>query len=117
MILGISESKTTIAGILASFSFTLLGMLAAFVTIMFTMGGSKTFAKYQRKQYLSVFLSIYFWAILTLAMCFCTALISSAQSTSAIWLRISMGLAINSLGLIILISFIVINLSSRAAKE
>jgi hypothetical protein len=92
-------------------------MLAAFVTIMFAMGGSRTFAKYKRKQYLNVFLSIYLWTILTLAMCFATALISSAQSTSAIWLRASMGLAINSLGLIVLISFIVINLSSRAAAE
>jgi hypothetical protein len=92
-------------------------MLAAFVTIMFTMGGSRTFAKYKRRNYLSVFLVVYFWAIFTLAMCFGTALVSSAESTSAAWLRASMALAINSLGLIVMISFIVINLSSRAAEE
>lgn len=117
LLLEISESKTAIAGILASFSFTLLGMLAAFVTIMFTMGGSKTFAKYKSKGYLSAFLTVYFWAIMNLALCFAAALISSAESTSATWLRLSMVLGINSLGMIILISYIVISLSSRAASE
>lgn len=102
---------------MASFSFTLLGMLAAFVTIMFTMGGSKTFAKYKDRGYLTVFLIVYFWAITTLALCFATALISSAESTSAAWLRISMALGINSLVMIVLISSIVIRLSSRAVSE
>jgi hypothetical protein len=92
-------------------------MLAAFVTIMFTMGGSKTFAKYKRKKYLQVFLSIYLWTIFLLAGCFATALIGSAESTSASWVRVSIGLAINSLVAILLISFVVINLSSQAADE
>lgn len=102
---------------MASFSFTLLGMLAAFVTIMFAIGASKTFAKYKAKQYLTIFLVIYFWAICSLALCFATALISSAESTSAVWLRISMVLGINSLVTIMLISGIAIRLSSRAASE
>lgn len=92
-------------------------MLAAFVTIMFTMGGSKTFSKYKDRGYLAVFLIVYFWAIMTLALCFATALISSAESTSAAWLRISMTLGINSLVMIVLISSIVIRLSSRAVSE
>lgn len=117
LLLEISDSKTSIAEIMASFSFTLLGMLAAFVTIMFTMGGSKTFAKYKDRGYLTVFLIVYFWAITTLALCFATALISSAESTSAAWLRISMALGINSLVMIVLISSIVIRLSSRAVSE
>jgi hypothetical protein len=115
--LKVSESKASLSEILASFSFTLLGFLAAFVTILFSLGGSRAFSSYKDGGYLILFLSIYVYAILTLGAAFASALISSASSTSAWWFRGAICLCINSFFQVAVLSFIVINLSIKAYSE
>ena len=112
------EQKNNIAVILATFAFTMLGFLAAVITILFSFSKSGSFAKYKRMGHLDVFFSIYYFAIICFIFTFSTALLALAGSNSGIWpMRLSLMSTVNNLVQISLLTVIIVNLCRRAMNE
>lgn len=69
--LGLYAERKAIAGIIATFAFTMAGFIAAIITFMFNYYESKTFTVYRKKGYFDVFLSFYYFSIFWLMVtCF-----------------------------------------------
>lgn len=107
------ERRDSVGTILASFAFTMLGFLAAVITILFSLSQTRAFRKYKSGGYLTVFFSIYYWAIACLMLTFLTALLSLAGSNGVWPMRISLMLAITSLAQVFALLMTIINLSAR----
>src|SRR5690554_5510897 len=64
------QQKANVSVIIATFSFTMLGFLAAVITIILAFSHTKTMARYKNKGRLDVFFSIYYLAIFCLIITF-----------------------------------------------
>ncbi|MGI2029726.1 hypothetical protein [Endozoicomonas acroporae] len=115
--LSLFKERDDIAVVLSSFAFTMLGFLAAVITIMFSFSNSSTFKKYKRKGYLDVFFSIYYSAIVGLIFTFGLSILNFSESTGAWIFRLSVMSTVNNLVQIGLVTTIIINLARRAANE
>lgn len=62
------EQKSDIATIVAGFSFSMLGFLAAVITILFSFSGRLRFQKYQQAGYLDVLMWMYYSSIFSLVI-------------------------------------------------
>jgi len=109
--------KNNIAVIIATFAFTMLGFLAAVITILFSFSRSSTFKKYKRKGHLDVFFFIYYFAIVSLVLTFALAILTLAGKNGS-WAMIG-GLmsTVNNLTQISLLTIIIVNLSRRAMSS
>jgi hypothetical protein len=107
------SQKSNVAVILATFSFTMLGFLAAVITILFSFSRSVVFIKYKRKGYLDVFFFVYYFTIFSLVMTFVLSLLSLASS-NGLWAMIgSLMSSVNNLGQISLLTIIIVNLTRK----
>lgn len=77
--LGLQTHKVAILGITASFSFTLLGFLAAALALFFTTIKSNTFDEYNEEGYLNVFLWRCYLTIISLAITFVLSILAFAK--------------------------------------
>ncbi|MDN3697788.1 hypothetical protein QWY97_10565 [Vibrio cortegadensis] len=111
------EQKTNIAIILATFAFTMMGFLAAVITIFFSFAKSRTFKKFSREGRFGVFFTTYYYCIISLALTMCFALVTLGKGTSIWAMQTALITTVNSLFQICLITFTIINLSKRAMKE
>lgn len=107
--------KTNVAVILATFAFTILGFLAALVTILFTFSQSKSFKKYREKGFLDQFFYNYYMTIFCLMVTFIAALLTLAGQNSLNSMLIAVAFMINNLVQIFLLTFTIINLSKKSA--
>lgn len=105
--------RESVSVILASFAFTMLGFLAAVITILFSLSQTRAFRKYKSGGYLTVFFSIYYCAIACLMLTFLTALLSLAGSNGVWPMRISLMFTVTSLAQIAALLITIINLSGR----
>lgn len=105
--------RESVSVILASFAFTMLGFLAAVITILFSLSQTRAFRKYKSGGYLTVFFSIYYCAIACLMLTFLTALLSLAGSNGVWPMRISLMFTVTSLAQIAALLTTIINLSGR----
>lgn len=100
--------------ILATFSFTMLGFLAAVITILFSFSSSEPFKKYKRMGYLNVFFGLYYLSIANLLMTFIMSIISLSGN---VWImRISIMSTINNIVQIFILTAIIINLSNKSSN-
>lgn len=115
--MSLAKQKSNISVIVTTFAFTMLGFLAAVITILFSFSSSKVFRKYKRKGHLRVFFYIYYLAIFSLVITFALGVLSLAES-QGIWpMRLSLMSVVNNFSQISLLTVIIVNLSSKAAHE
>lgn len=98
---------------LASFAFTMLGFLAAVITILFSFSQAKSFLRYKRDGYLSVFFSVYYAAIFCLMLTFGFALLSLGASAKPILMHLAIIFATISISQMVAMLVTIINLSRR----
>lgn len=113
-VMDLAAQKTNIAVILSTFAFTMLGFLAAVITILFSFSSSGTFKKYKKNGHLDVFFSIYYFSIVCLIFTFAIAVFTLANVNGAWPVRLSIMSTINNLWQISLLTIIIINLSKKA---
>lgn len=94
--LSLYPERKQIAQIIAAFSFTMLGFLAALIGIMFTNTASRSFTKYRKSGSLTVFLCVYFGALVFLMLDFIFAILSLSDAAPAFFMRISIAMTIGS---------------------
>lgn len=111
------EQKVNIAIILATFAFTMMGFLAAVITIFFSFAKSRTFKKFSREGRFSVFFGTYYYCIITLAITMCFAVLALGKGTSYWAMQAALIATVNSLFQICMITFTIVNLSKRAMRE
>ncbi|WP_115720387.1 hypothetical protein [Gallaecimonas mangrovi] len=111
------EQKNNLAVIVATFAFTMLGFLAAVITILFSFSRSSTFKKYKRKGHLDVFFFVYYFAIVSLVVTFVLALLTLASGNGLWAMRGGLMSTVNNLAQITLLTVIIVNLSRRAMNE
>lgn len=115
--LNLIDEKQTVAVIIATFAFTMLGFLAAVITIMFSFAGTRTLKKYKHKGYLDVFFFIYLFAIFSLVITFFLGIII-LSSTNASWaLRCGLMSTVNNFAQIALLTIIIVNISNKSMNQ
>lgn len=113
-----SGGHINIGIILATFAFTMLGFMAAVITILFSFSGSAVVRRYRELGRLNIFFVIYYLTIVTLLLTFISSIFCLVGTNDIIstWaVRISLMLTVNALIQIMLVTFIIINLSKEAA--
>lgn len=113
----IAVQKNNVAVIIATFSFTMLGFLAAVITILFSFTGSVAFKRYKTHGYLDIFFCIYYLSIITLVTTFFLAILSLSSSNGFIFMRFSLMTTVDSLVQVVLLTAIILNLFRRAINE
>jgi len=115
--LSLFRNKNDVAVIISTFSFTMLGFLAAVITLLFAFSDTVTLKKYKRKKHMEVFFFIYYVAIVSLILTFFLAILG-LSSTGAVWpLRASLMMVVNSFVQIGVLTIIIVRLLKRALSE
>lgn len=113
-----SDGHTNVGIILSTFAFTMLGFMAAVITILFSFSGSEVMRRYRELGRLNVFFVIYYLTIVTLLLTFVSSifcLVGTNDFISTWAVRISLMLTVDALIQIMLVTFIIISLSKEAA--
>lgn len=105
--------KSDLAVILSTFSFTMLGFLAAVITILFSFSNSRNFKKYKGLGHLDIFFSVYYWTVLCLVITFACSILT--LSDSGVWvMRAALMSTVNNVVQISLLTFIIISISKKS---
>lgn len=115
--LGLFAERKDLAILIAGYCFTMLGFMAAVITILFVFVNSRTFKLYVEKGHFDLLLVLYFLAIITL---FATALLTlfGFSARSVVWpFRLMMMGFIDSIFCIAVFLIAITNLARSAAKE
>lgn len=118
--LGLYAERKAIAGIIATFAFTMTGFLAAIITFMFNYYESHAFSKYRKEGFFEVFLLFYYTCILYLLVTCFLSLLCHSNTTSMIGIVLFVLVSanfINNIFHIALISFAIYSLAKKAATE
>lgn len=115
--LGLMAERKDLATLIAGYSFTMLGFLAAVITVMFTIAGSRTYKKYKTKGYLNQFFAIYFVTIISLAFTALLSLFGFAKEPQPMAFDGMMIMFINTLVQVSWVALIIANLTQRASSE
>lgn len=114
--LGLAERSQALANIIASFSFTTLGFLAAIITILFAVASTPSFKVYARKGYLDLLFFLYFFTLFSLVV---TAFVSLAIFSTAVgpWgIRVLLMCFVNNIIQVALITLVICNLARNASQ-
>jgi len=114
--LGLSDKSQALASIIASFSFTTLGFLAAIITILFAVTTTPSFKNYARKGYLDLLFFLYFFTLFSLVV---TAFVSLGTFSSAVgpWgVRVLIMCFVNNIIQVALITLVICNLARNSSK-
>lgn len=115
--LALSVEAKAIANITASFAYTMMGFLAALITILFAVTATTSYRRYARRGYLSILFYLYFLTLISLIV---TGVLSVVNYSSAIsgWgfklLIMSFG---NNLVQVAAITVIISNLAHKASVQ
>jgi len=115
--ISIYPQKQTVAVILATFAFTMLGFLAAVIALMFTATKSQAFNMYNKRGYLETFFFVYYMVIISLIITFLLSIFSLAVSFEPWLLRVAVMSTINNLVQIVLVTFIIVNMVDKAISK
>jgi len=99
----------------AGFSFSMLGVLAAVITIIFAVIDTESLKRYRRNGYLDLLFNLYLFTVISLV---CTAFLSlyGFSSTPFVWMfRIMMMSFSNNLFQVMIVIFIITNITRRAS--
>ena len=109
--------RINISIVISTFSFTMLGFLAAIITILFSLTNTTAFKKYQRIGYLDVLLFAYFISILNFIATFILSILSFSKTCSPLLFNFMIMSLMNNVFQIFLLSIIILNLFKKASQE
>jgi len=115
--LSLFEQRGNVAVIVATFAFTMLGFLAAVITILFSFTKTSAFLKYSNRGYLSVFFGFYYITIFSLVLTFGSAILTLSGNNSEWPMRIALMLTVNCVTQIAVLTIILVNLGRRALSK
>lgn len=107
-------NRTELASILSSFSFTLLGFLAAVIAILLGFSNTGAFRTYRRSKYLSLFFFVYAYCLFTLTGTFAFSILTLAKAKAEMFMTIALILATNSVVQVLIIGVVIANICRRS---
>ncbi|POZ51889.1 hypothetical protein AADEFJLK_02107 [Methylovulum psychrotolerans] len=114
---GLFGQRVNISIVTATFAFTMLGFLAAIITVLFALGTSGAFKAYKRRGYLDVFFGVYFFAVISLFATFILSILNFSHLENPLIFRLTIMALIDNIVQLILITFIIIVLTKKAHNE
>lgn len=111
------DARKDIANLVAGFSFSMLGFLAAVITILFAFVSSEAYQRYKRAGFLDVLFVLYIFTVVHLVL---TSFLSlySFSSNEFVWaFRLMVVFFVNSIIQVLLITVMINNLARNASKE
>lgn len=115
--LGLAAERKAISGVVAGFAFTMLGFLAAVITILFTFSHSIAFRRYKNKGYLQLFFFCYFLTIICLIITSFLALAGFSNTLNTWAFRALIMSFVNNILQISVLATIICNLAYNASHE
>jgi len=115
--LGLSAQADAIASIVAGFAFTMLGFLAAVITILFSVSGSPSYKRYKNAGLLDVFFWIYYATLACLILTAGLALVALSSLTGSWGIKVLLGSFANNLVQVLTITVIICNLANKGAPR
>ncbi|MFZ5536760.1 MAG: hypothetical protein ACOZAP_04690 [Pseudomonadota bacterium] len=109
--------RKAISSLVAGFAFTMMGFMAAIITVLFAISDSGVYKRYKSKGYLEQFFALYFVTILCLAMTALLSLFGFAHQPQPAAFAGMMIMLVNDLVQVTWIAIILVNLARRAAHE
>lgn len=114
----LSAKRDALAVIISTYSFTMLGFMAALMAILLSFSQSRAFRRYAQEGRLNFFYVYYVIAITMLCLTFITSLLCyGQQSTAQPAFIFSLIFTVNSLVTMFFVTVIILNLSRRSLKE
>lgn len=111
--LALAADKKAISAQLGSYAFTMLGFLAAMITILFMSSDSRAMRRYRRNNYHKVLVAVLFGALLSLAVTFLTSIVATATASNVGWFQVSLAMAISSMGQVLFVTITALNLARK----
>lgn len=109
--------RESVSQVISGYAFTMLGFLAAMITVLFAVSHSRVFREYRKGGYDDLFFIIYFIAIGTLILLAALALINLGGKTHEIAFIAMLMLVVNSSVQILLITLAITNLARRSISK
>lgn len=113
----LSGSAKDIANITASFAYTMMGFLAAVITILFAVTSSRLFKSYAQKGYLSVLFYVYFLTLICLIVTGVLSLLNYSHPISVWWFRVLIMSFVNNLVQIVMVTVMISNLARLGSVQ
>ena len=114
---GLFAQRINLSIVIATFAFTMLGFLAAIITILFSLTNTRTLRKYRKHNHLEIFFRFYYFSIVCLIFTFILALLGFGKEGSPGMFQLMITSAINNLTQISLIALVIINIARKASEE
>lgn len=117
MRLALVSKSDVIAPVIISSSVTLLGFLAALITILFGITDGQHFSRFKKKRYLEVLLNVYLCAILVLIFSCIFAFMAFSEYHSSILFPAMIITALSGYSQVAIVTLIILNLVRKAFKH
>ena len=114
--LSLHLQKPNLSVILATYSFTTLGFLAAVIAILLTFSQSEAFKRYKKNNYLDLFFCIYFLCTASLGVTFILSILSLSSAPTSAFMNYAVAMALNSLLQVFVISIVIINICRKSIQ-
>lgn len=111
---GITRSSSNLAPITAGFSFTLLGFLAAVITIIYSLGDKWALLRYSESGNMVPFFFVYYYTLLILGMTFFFSLVAASQDAPEYWIVWAVIFSVNGFFQVSVIIFILARLAHKS---
>lgn len=117
--LGLYAEHQTIAGVVATFAFTMIGFLATIIVFMFGFYESKVFSRFRQRGHFECFRFFYLGSVVSLMFTFLFSLISYTNLADIGNCSFNLMLAntFNNIIQIFLISLAVFNMADKSSEE
>jgi hypothetical protein len=115
--LGLYAQRFNVSIIVSTFAFTMLGFLAAIITVLFSISNTKRFKRYKDKGYLDVFFFCYYITLAHLLLTFILSLLSFAYNCEPLLFHASLASMTNNIFQIFIITFTIVNLSHQVWRQ
>ncbi len=102
---------------IASFAYTMLGFLAAVITLLFVFTNTENYAAYKRKGYLRIFFHGYFITIASLLVTAFLSLYGFSQVKNVFAFEMLLMSFSNNLIQVFIITFIICNIARNSSGE
>lgn len=116
-VIGLAKQRVNISIVIATFSFTMLGFLAAIITVLFGVTKSQAFQQYRRKGYFDLLIFVYWFAILNLVATFILSILGFSNNFFPLLFKSMLMSTVNNIFQLCIITFIILGLVRKSANE
>lgn len=110
LVVGLFGAKQEVASVIAGYSFTMLGFLAAMITLLFSLSDRENFKRYKRKGHFGTLLLIYLLSIFNLVVLALLCLPSFSTNDFVLVFNAMLVFFVNSLTQISVMTVVICNL-------